>query len=250
MKKLKSRLFRKSGRKLASSVIITVAILLILIVIGPVATGANGGLPILTLIDPPWCGYGYGYGYGYYLVNGFGYGYGYGYGYGTLCPVGGGGGAGAPAVADTTPPSFTPGCNGLGLVSSVGSSSATICFSTDELTRSNLEYGASPGTIIPISTTLTTTHSITLTDLVPDTTYHFRIILTDAAGNVTTSDESTFDTLEATPTPAVTPTPTLTPTPTPPVEGPATPWYWIVVGVAGVAVIGGVVWYVWIRPKP
>ncbi len=166
--------------------------------------------------------------------------------------VGGGGGGAAPPALDTIAPTISPGLPGVDLASDIGADGATISFSTNELSTSELDLWASPGTIIPVETTPTTSHSITLTDLDPDTTYHFKIRVTDIAGNLTISDEYTFTTLEATPTPAVTPTPgvTPTPTPTPPVEGPAFPWYWIVIGVAGVAVIGGVVWYVWIRPKP
>ena len=158
-------------------------------------------------------------------------------------PAGGGGGA-APAVADTTPPSFTPGSPGVDLVSNIGPDGATLSFSTDEPSTSELDLWASPGTIIPISTTPTTSHSIALTDLDPATTYHFKIRVTDIAGNLTVSDEYTFATLEATPTPAVTPTPTLTPTPTPtptpvPGLGPGT-WAGIAVGI--VVVLGLGVW--------
>jgi len=164
---------------------------------------------------------------------------------------GGGGGAAAPPVTDTTSPTISLGLPGVDLVSDIGPDGADISFTTNELSTSELDLWASPGTIIPISTTPTTSHSITLTDLDLDTLYHFKIRVTDIAGNLTVSDEHTFTTLEVTPTPAVTPTPgvTPTPTPTPPVEGEATPWYWIVVGIAGVAVIGGLVWYVWIRPR-
>lgn len=169
----------------------------------------------------------------------------------TTAPAGGGGGAAAPA-RDTIAPTISPGLPGVDLASDITHDSADISFSTNELCTSELDLWASPGTIILISTTPTTSHSITLTSLDSATTYHFKIRVTDIAGNLTISDEYTFTTLEVTPTPAVTPTPgvTPTPTPTPPVEGPAFPWYWIVIGVAGVAVIGGLVWYVWIRPRP
>lgn len=72
---------------------------------------------------------------------------------------------------------------------------ATITWTTDELSDSEIVYGltASYGSSSS-SATLTTSHSIDLAGLTAGTTYHFAVTSTDAEGNETTSSDQTFTT--------------------------------------------------------
>jgi len=90
---------------------------------------------------------------------------------------------------DTTPP----------LISNVVSSgllatAATITWTTDETSDSQVEYGESAayGWLSPLDSLLTTAHSVTLTGLTPGTLYHYRVKSRDAAGNLAVSDDFTF----------------------------------------------------------
>ena len=92
---------------------------------------------------------------------------------------------------DTTPP----------VISSVNATSITpttavITWETDEKATSLLKYGTESGSY-PYSkedTSYTTSHSITLTDLQPNTTYYFLVDSTDKAGNPAQSTEYSFNT--------------------------------------------------------
>jgi subtilisin family serine protease len=76
---------------------------------------------------------------------------------------------------------------------------ATIFWNTDELADSRIEYGLTTNygdiiiDIIPMSM-----HSITLFDLEPETTYHFRVNSSDGSGNYNVSEDFNFTT-EASP---------------------------------------------------
>jgi len=107
-----------------------------------------------------------------------------GYGYG------GGGGGGEQQPTDTTPPVISAVS-----VSDVTYDSATISWTTDEPSTSQVEYW--PGSLSALDTTLVTNHSVTLTNLIPETNYRYRIMSMDAAGNLTVSEEHTFSTLSA-----------------------------------------------------
>lgn len=101
------------------------------------------------------------------------------------------------AQADTTAPVIS----GVA-VSTTTDISATIEWSTDEEATSQVEYGttADYGSTTTLDEELTTSHSLTLTDLEADTTYHFRVKSKDASGNEATSDtDQTFETLPAIP---------------------------------------------------
>ena len=111
---------------------------------------------------------------------------GYGYGGGG----GGGGGGGEPQPADTTPPVISAVS-----VSDVTSDGATISWTTDEPGTSQVEYW--PGSLSALDTTLVTNHSVTLTNLIPETNYRYRTMSMDADGNLTVSEEHTFSTLSA-----------------------------------------------------
>jgi len=101
------------------------------------------------------------------------------------------------AEGDTRPP----------LISAVdisdrSESSATISWTTDEAATSQVQYGATDayGSATPVDEALTTSHSVTLAGLEPDTTYHFRVKSKDAIGNETTSEtDQTFASLSALP---------------------------------------------------
>jgi chitodextrinase len=90
---------------------------------------------------------------------------------------------------DTTPPQIS----GVSVVEA--DTSAQVSWSTDEPATGVVEYGATAayGATSPMST-LGTAHAVTVTGLAADTTYHYRIVATDAAGNTATTTDATFTT--------------------------------------------------------
>lgn len=91
--------------------------------------------------------------------------------------------------ADLTPPTIT-GVNAV-----TDETSATITWTTDEPATSVVDYG------LTVSYTNTvwdsaygTSHSISLTGLSPDTSYHFEVVSEDAAGNVGASGDMVLTT--------------------------------------------------------
>lgn len=92
---------------------------------------------------------------------------------------------------DTTPPLIS----GVD-ISGMTESRAIIKWQTDELATSQIEYGKTIyyGSITALNEKLTISHSITLTELKPETTYHFRIKSVDEAGNEALSGDYTFGT--------------------------------------------------------
>jgi len=88
-----------------------------------------------------------------------------------------------------------PAINNVNVSSRTGTS-ATISWTTDEPSTSQIDYGldASYGKIASGSA-LVTSHSLTLTGLTPGTTYHYRVESADGAGNKSTSQDYTFSTL-------------------------------------------------------
>jgi glucose/arabinose dehydrogenase/mono/diheme cytochrome c family protein len=75
-------------------------------------------------------------------------------------------------------------------------SSATINWTSDEASDSQVEYGltASYGSSTPLDAALVISHSVTLSNLQPNTTYHYRVKSKDAAGNLTVSGDFSFTT--------------------------------------------------------
>jgi phosphodiesterase/alkaline phosphatase D-like protein len=67
--------------------------------------------------------------------------------------------------------------------------SATVNWTTNEAARSQVLYGLTTtlGSITSLTSTLTTSHSVTLTGLKPNTIYYYRLRSVDASGNVTTT---------------------------------------------------------------
>ncbi len=107
---------------------------------------------------------------------------------------------GGSVPSDTTPPSIS-GISPSGITSS----GASIAWTTNEASDSQVEYGptTSYGQSTPLDTTRVTAHSTALSGLQSSTLYHYRVKSRDAAGNLATSADQTFTTLAAvTPLPA------------------------------------------------
>ena len=105
----------------------------------------------------------------------------------TIARAPGGGGGGA---LDTTPPRISDI-----LMSNITETSADISWTTQELSDSQVEYWSSPGEFSPLDPEMIIYHLVYLTDLTPGTTYYYRTMSRDRAGNLAVSDEHTFTTL-------------------------------------------------------
>lgn len=72
--------------------------------------------------------------------------------------------------------------------------SVTASFITDENASSTIQYGPTNayGTTTTISGALTQNHVITLTSLTQCDVYHYSLTVTDAAGNIYTSPDASF----------------------------------------------------------
>src|SRR5207244_2453075 len=86
-------------------------------------------------------------------------------------------------------------------VTSVGGTSATIQWTTNEASDSQVEYGltASYGSATTLDPTLGTSHTVAVGGLTGSTIYHYRVKSKDASGNLAASADSTFTTLDVTP---------------------------------------------------
>ncbi len=80
--------------------------------------------------------------------------------------------------------------------SGITTSSASISWMTDENATSQVDYGltTSYGSQTPLNSALSTSHSVSLSGLSSNTTYHFRVSSADAAGNLAQSSDQTFTT--------------------------------------------------------
>lgn len=98
------------------------------------------------------------------------------------------------AVLDTTPPVIS-----LIVASSITSSGATISWTTNEASDSQIDYGltASYGNTTALDASLVTSHSQSLSGLSVSTFYHYRVRSRDAAGNLALSADNTFTTIVA-----------------------------------------------------
>jgi len=107
--------------------------------------------------------------------------------------------SGESSLADTTPP----------LITNVSArdfteTATTITWSTDEPATSQVEYGMtiSYGSTTPLDESLVTSHSVSLSGLEPNTTYHFKVRSKDSSGNEAISGNYTSTTITpATPMP-------------------------------------------------
>jgi hypothetical protein len=124
----------------------------------------------------------------------------------------------AAVVTDTTPP----------VISSIASLSltqttATISWATNESSDTQVDYGTSSsfyGSSTILNPALVLTHSVPLSSLTAGTLYHFRVKSKDNLGNLATSADQTFTSVQGTvsvpnPVPTSTTTPTSVPTPNP-----------------------------------
>jgi hypothetical protein len=111
------------------------------------------------------------------------------------------GGSGGP---DTTPPTISAVS-----ASSITQSSATIKWTTNESSDSQVEYGltTSYGNSTTLNTSMVTSHSQALSGLSASKLYHYRVKSKDAAGNLAISGDYAFTTASASDTQAPT-TPT------------------------------------------
>ena len=69
-----------------------------------------------------------------------------------------------------------------------------ISWSTNEPSDSQVDYWSNPGELTPLDETLVTEHLVQLRDLIPATTYHYKVMSRDEAGNLAVSGEYTFTT--------------------------------------------------------
>ena len=94
-------------------------------------------------------------------------------------------------AVDTTPPVIS----GV-YTSAISSNSATINWTTNETSDTQVEYGTtiSYGYSTTLNTSLVTTHSQTISSLSPSTLYHYRVKSRDAASNLSVSQNYTFTT--------------------------------------------------------
>src|SRR2546430_8474507 len=83
----------------------------------------------------------------------------------------------------------------------ISSSGATIAWVTNEASDSQVNYGLTTayGSSTPVNASLVTSHLVTLSGLAGSQLYHFRVRSRDAAGNLATSTDFTFTTLDGTP---------------------------------------------------
>lgn len=95
------------------------------------------------------------------------------------------------AAPDTTPPAIS----GIG-TTNISNNAATVSWTTNEPSDTQIQYGTttSYGSSTTRNTALTTNHSQQITGLLPSTTYHFRVLSRDNAGNLATSGDGTFAT--------------------------------------------------------
>ncbi len=92
-------------------------------------------------------------------------------------------------VVDTTAPTISGAA-----ASGISQSSATITWTTDEPSSSQVEYGltTSYGATSTLDTSLVVAHSVTLPALVSATTYNYRVRSRDGAGNERVGGNATF----------------------------------------------------------
>jgi len=105
------------------------------------------------------------------------------------------------AVTVTVNNDATPPVISAVTVSSVTSSGATIGWTTNEVSDSEVEYGPTTayGGFSALDGSLVTGHTMSLGGLSPNTQYHFRVRSRDAGGNLGLSGDFTFTTLDGTP---------------------------------------------------
>ena len=79
-------------------------------------------------------------------------------------------------------------------VGSIANTSAVVTWTTDQPSSSLVNYGLTPtyGTSTPVNPSLVTSHSVTLTNLTPGTTYNLQVVSTNSNGVTTPSGNVSF----------------------------------------------------------
>lgn len=100
-------------------------------------------------------------------------------------------------VGDTTPPVISNV-----LVTNITASSATVTWTTNEASTSQVEYGTSTsyGSLTALDSSMAYSHTVNVTGLSSRTAYNFRVRSKDASSNEGMSTNSTFTTSNAAPT--------------------------------------------------
>ena len=108
-------------------------------------------------------------------------------------------------VSKLIPLDLTPPLLSTIAASNLTVNSATISWSTDKLSDSQIQYGTTTayGATTPLIATLVTVHSQVLSNLSAGTLYHYRVLSRDALGNLATSADNTFTTPADTTPPSV-----------------------------------------------
>jgi len=126
---------------------------------------------------------------------------------GNARPAGGAFDIGAYESGSTAPTSDTtaPTISGVG-AANLSSSGATVSWTTNESSDSQVEYGTSTsyGSSTSLNTSQVTNHSAAVAGLQANTLYHYRVKSSDAAGNLAVSGDFTFTTTAAADTTAPT----------------------------------------------
>jgi hypothetical protein len=96
-----------------------------------------------------------------------------------------------PPIVDTTPPAISQA-----VAASVTSADASIRWSTDEPSTSQIEYGPTSayGSSTTLATVMVTSHVVAVSGLKPETLYHYRVKSQDAAKNLAVSGDRMFTT--------------------------------------------------------
>jgi len=98
------------------------------------------------------------------------------------------------AITYSVPDEIPPVISDIG-ITTISQTTAKIGWKTDESSTSFVEYGESSSYgKVAGSGDYTSTHSVSLTDLKPDTKYHFKVVSEDMDGNKSESLEATFKT--------------------------------------------------------
>ena len=104
------------------------------------------------------------------------------------------------ATATTPPaPDVTPPVISAIVAGSIGQTSATITWTTNENSDTQVDYGLTSayGSSSTLNASLVTSHSVPISGLSAGTTYHYRVKSRDAAGNLAPSADNTFITTSA-----------------------------------------------------
>jgi hypothetical protein len=106
-------------------------------------------------------------------------------------------------LVGTPPPDTTPPAISAVAENGVTTTGATVTWTTDEASDSQVEYGTTTtyGSTSALDTTLLASHSVVLGGLAPGTLCHARVKSRDGAGNIATSGDYTFTTLPSPPPP-------------------------------------------------